>query len=1246
MKIAAVLATSSGVGCTSTVANLAFALACAGRRVLVIDWGSDVPRVSEYLESFETEPVNLPDQLARSLVLVRAERPIVEADQLPVATRFGWQAASGLVDVVTPGHEAAHPGLPGAISDLRRALADSGYDDVLIDAPADSSGGSSKLIATLCDLGIVCFRPRPRAIYDAAEAAAWLGREAPVRIGLVPVATEFDERYQPRVDRIRSEIRAAFVDLLADHRPRHLGADTVEMPFRAYDTFDPLLTLLVEEPTPDNPLYAAYGHLAAAVTDGLVTAPSPVSAEFRGRYRRAFGLESALQPDRILVACAAPDRPWADWVRSRLERSGAQTRPLRRGQEWLTSARPPGLVIITSEHLEESAELAKVTKALAAAEASGAPLDVFRVLVGNQLGPEPSQPSVAVSAGSEPRLVARLLSHFGLIERPGPEPRKEPRLPGHRPEVFSVPPRNPRFIGRDDDIEELRDRLVEADGDQAVVTLSGAPGVGKSELALEYAHRFAGDYDLVWWVPAADEQSAMASLAALAATLNVPGSHNFGTTAALDRLVNDRTHSRFLLVYDNVADRAGLDRLLPKEHQGHVLITSAEVTPAELELTAMTPRDSSLLLTSRVPGLSREAAATTAAAAGHLPLALELAGTWLVQTVAGARRTGGTVAESAAWAASTFLGKLDSESGPSVGSWQEGVVSRVAAVVTADMRETPIGRIALLLAEMCSFLSSDGISLNLVRSRAMLDRLRADGGDDAQPLRLDAGEIDRVLWTGARYGLFQVAWGRENNLRMHRVVQAALRAGFTSRERAERRARMLTVLAAFAPTEVEELTPSRVARFAELQRHVFPSAAMESDDDEVRRWLVNQVHFLFAKGGQGVHRAALGPTQKLLDGWNSRYGPTDPLCLRLASQLANLYRALGDHLHAFRLNDASLATQRASMELNHPQALLTALGRGGALRGLGLFAEALEEDRATWEGFREAYGEDHPQTRKAAHNLASAMFLSGDVRGALSLAKNNYRQRLRLLGANDVSTWSPLTQVGMYQRELGDYRAAHHALHEAAQHLWRLHPALNPLSAVVRWQRAILMRCEGSTASAKQANGEALNAFREVFGPDHPNTLACQLSLATAYRAVGGEPATAVELAQAALNGYLHTVRMAEDHPFVALARLSLGLARCAAGQDGSAETHEAYQVLSGKLGDAHPWTLAAAVNHARVTSASGAVVRATELTRAARDGCNEFLGTRHPYTAVAAHNLRLVLDHGSAANEVWREVDVDVPES
>ena len=76
----------------------------------------------------------------------------------------------------------------------------------------------------------------------------------------------------------------------------------------------------------------------------------------------------------------------------------------------------------------------------------------------------------------------------------------------------------PGFTGRDGLLAEVRERLLA--GDRAVVqALHGMGGVGKTQLATEYAHRFAGGYDLVWWIAAEQAGLIGEQVAALAAEL-------------------------------------------------------------------------------------------------------------------------------------------------------------------------------------------------------------------------------------------------------------------------------------------------------------------------------------------------------------------------------------------------------------------------------------------------------------------------------------------------------------------------------------------------------------------------------------------------------------------------------------------------------------------------------------------------------------------------------------------------------
>jgi hypothetical protein len=115
-----------------------------------------------------------------------------------------------------------------------------------------------------------------------------------------------------------------------------------------------------------------------------------------------------------------------------------------------------------------------------------------------------------------------------------------PRFAGALPGVWRVPPRNPRFTGRESMLTELRRRLGAGEGTLVVQALYGLGGVGKTQLALEYAHRFATDYQLVWWIDAEQPVLIPDQLARLAARLNLAPGPTVGDT--IDRLLAALRH--------------------------------------------------------------------------------------------------------------------------------------------------------------------------------------------------------------------------------------------------------------------------------------------------------------------------------------------------------------------------------------------------------------------------------------------------------------------------------------------------------------------------------------------------------------------------------------------------------------------------------------------------------------------------------------------------------------------------------
>jgi tetratricopeptide (TPR) repeat protein len=211
---------------------------------------------------------------------------------------------------------------------------------------------------------------------------------------------------------------------------------------------------------------------------------------------------------------------------------------------------------------------------------------------------------------------------------------KPARFPGALPPIWNVPHlRNPHFTGRTELLETLHRTLTE--GPTALTALSGMGGIGKTQMALEYAYRHHTEFDLVWWLRAENKAILLTDYAALARALKLSEAEEQkleDVAQAVRRTLEEG--ARWLLVLDNAHNEDDLRDLLPRGGGGRVLITSRNpswdrATPLEVPLLV---RASSVAFLLKRTGQSDETtAAALAAKLGDLPLALEQAAAFMVR---------------------------------------------------------------------------------------------------------------------------------------------------------------------------------------------------------------------------------------------------------------------------------------------------------------------------------------------------------------------------------------------------------------------------------------------------------------------------------------------------------------------------------------------------------------------------------------------------------------------------------------
>jgi hypothetical protein len=181
---------------------------------------------------------------------------------------------------------------------------------------------------------------------------------------------------------------------------------------------------------------------------------------------------------------------------------------------------------------------------------------------------------------------------------------------------------------------QLRHQLRSGDGAMVVQALHGLGGVGKSQLAVEYAHRFANDYDIVWWINAEQPLLIADQIARLANPLQLPVGRNVPDTVEMV-LAKLRSRSRWLLIFDNAGHPRDIVTYLP-EGSGHVLVTSRfpgwGALGGRLEVDVLTRAETVALLQQRTPDLDVEVADQLATEFGGLPLAAAQGAAYLEQT--------------------------------------------------------------------------------------------------------------------------------------------------------------------------------------------------------------------------------------------------------------------------------------------------------------------------------------------------------------------------------------------------------------------------------------------------------------------------------------------------------------------------------------------------------------------------------------------------------------------------------------
>ncbi|MFF4036716.1 FxSxx-COOH system tetratricopeptide repeat protein [Streptomyces sp. NPDC001816] len=793
-------------------------------------------------------------------------------------------------------------------------------------------------------------------------------------------------------------------------------------------------------------------------------------------------------------------------------------------------------------------------------------------------------------------------------------PPAEERRTGD-PAVWNVQPRNPSFTGRAKELAALHQRLT-TDGATAVLpeALHGLGGVGKTQIAIEYVHQHAPEYDVIWWISAERPEQIRQSLTQLGAALGLEtgGEQEITIATVLAALSQGRPYRRWMLVFDNAEDPETVRRFFPSQTTGRILVTSRNAQWGRIartvDIDVFTTEESIELLARRGPELQREQAARIAQALGNLPLALEQAAAWLSET--------GMPVDEYLHIFEDERADLDSQRSELLAA---GVPLDYPEPVAAAWNMS-LGRLAERhpgahqLLQVCSFFAPEPIPRRIFAGVRGVELPAELTQVLRSPVKL--GEAIREI---NRYSLIKINH-RDGTIQMHRLVRAVLVGRMSPQEQADMRHAAHVLLANYDPVDVAAVN---WPRYAELLVHARFSRALECDDGWVRDMVVNIVRYLH---GSGDYLTCREYGREVVDAWTSQRGDTDLQTLNVAGTLGHTLRALGDFREAAELNDKSLRLLRESVGEDHPDTLaaIGAVSQNTQIRGDFGASVQLEEDR--WRRAVRVFEDGDPTLLAAANDHALALRLVGKYTQALTIDTQARDAANRSLGYDALLTLLITSNLSIDVRESGDYLRSREMQEETLQRVRHvIKDRAAPVSLIAARTLAVARRKAGDHAGALELNEETVRLYRSKFGERNLNVAATVLNLSMDLRQNAD-----LEKARAVGVQCLNTLRdlLGPRHPYTLAAAADLAVTRRLIGEvdEALAADRETYELHCAALGEEHPASLGIAINLASDHYALADYAEAIAIDERTLPLCRAQLSDDHPATLACSMNLSLDL--------------------
>jgi tetratricopeptide (TPR) repeat protein len=638
---------------------------------------------------------------------------------------------------------------------------------------------------------------------------------------------------------------------------------------------------------------------------------------------------------------------------------------------------------------------------------------------------------------------------------------------------FNVPfaSKGDAFVGREGMPEEIWNAL-NTSGKAAIgqaVAIQGFGGLGKTQLAVEFAHAYAHKYpNGVFWITA--DENVDNQLIKIGQDLNWISEFDKGFDHS--ELVRNRFRklSDCLVIFDNVDKNHPVEDYLPERGaRPYILVTSREEQDGydRINLDILSRDDARKLLleiAERTPQSEAENAAVEniLLELDGLPLAIEL--------------VGGYLKKRNSISFSDYLGFLENE---------------------------PLERLEKLFRGNTFTKHDKSIIRTLKISEGFLGEI---------PYLEEV--LDILAWSGRAsmgYSILRELIGTDDNLALKDALGVALELHFIKREEGttERYAihRLLARVRQFEkPIEERKEWHEKIVKalekwFREKDEEAKTLSEAEVESDHLDIWQERTIQLMPSKGvwltmlkanpliERGNYREALNYAEEALTLYNVEKLNDHVLLGHIYKALSRPYFYLGKYWEGKTHIETALGII-APIGTTDRKLFADILNDLGYVLGeLGEARKALEFEKQALKMRRDLFGEKHPDVATSLNNVGTTYGQLGEHHKSLELKQRALEVRRELFGEKHPDVAQSLNNVGYSHGELGEYRIALEFQEMAIEMYRELFGEKHPDVAQSLNNVGVIHSKLGDHRKALQFKEQALDMHTELLGHKHPNTL-------------------------------------------------------------------------------------------------------------------------------------------------------------